>query len=200
MNLPNKITLSRIIIALLIILILLFPMDAMGINLPKLFVDEKVVIDTKYIIVGILFVIASFTDFLDGYIARKKDMVTDYGRMLDSIADKILVNSVLIILSAYGFVHPIIPVVIVVRDSIVSSMKMLVGNKGFILPSIKTVKAKAFLLMFGISLTLFYNLPFEILNLRVSDFILIVGVVLALVSAFQYYEMVKEYLQKNFEK
>ena len=173
MNLPNKLTLSRIVIAIIIIMLLLFPFDAMGISLPKIFVNETIVIDTKYIIAGVLFVIASITDFLDGYIARKRDLITDYGKMMDSIADKILVNSVLVILSAYGFVHPIIPVVIIIRDSVVNSMKMIVGNKGVVVAAIKTGKVKAFLLMVGIILTLFYNLPFELLNLRVSDFLLI---------------------------
>lgn len=195
MNLPNKLTLSRIVIAIIIIMLLLFPFDAMGISLPKIFVNETIVIDTKYIIAGILFVIASITDFLDGYIARKRDLITDYGKMMDSIADKILVNSVLVILSAYGFVHPIIPVVIIIRDSVVNSMKMIVGNKGVVVAAIKTGKVKAFLLMVGIILTLFYNLPFELLNLRVSDFLLIVATVLSLVSAFQYYELAKDYLK-----
>ena len=195
MNLPNKLTLSRIVIAIIIIMLLLFPFDAMGISLPKICVNETIVIDTKYIIAGVLFVIASITDFLDGYIARKRDLITDYGKMMDSIADKILVNSVLVILSAYGFVHPIIPVVIIIRDSVVNSMKMIVGNKGVVVAAIKTGKVKAFLLMVGIILTLFYNLPFELLNLRVSDFLLIVATVLSLVSAFQYYELAKDYLK-----
>ena len=195
MNLPNKLTLSRIVIAIIIIMLLLFPFDAMGISLPKIFVNETIVIDTKYIIAGVLFVIASITDFLDGYIARKRDLITDYGKMMDSIADKILVNSVLVILSAYGFVHPIIPVVIIIRDSVVNSMKMIVGNKGVVVAAIKTGKVKAFLLMVGIILTLFYNLPFELLNLRVSDFLLIVATFLSLVSAFQYYELAKDYLK-----
>lgn len=195
MNLPNKLTLSRMVIAIIIIMLLLFPFDAMGISLPKIFVNETIVIDTKYIIAGVLFVIASITDFLDGYIARKRDLITDYGKMMDSIADKILVNSVLVILSAYGFVHPIIPVVIIIRDSVVNSMKMIVGNKGVVVAAIKTGKVKAFLLMVGIILTLFYNLPFELLNLRVSDFLLIVATVLSLVSAFQYYELAKDYLK-----
>ena len=194
MNLPNKLTISRIVIAFFVIGILIFPFDTMGLSLPKIFVNEAIVVDTKYIIAGILFLIASITDFFDGYIARKYDLITDFGKMLDSIADKVLVNPVLIILSAYGFIHPIIPVVIIVRDSIVNSLKMIVGNKGKVVSAIKTGKVKAFLLMLGIVLTLFYNLPFEIWNLRVSDFILIVATVLSVVSAFQYYEMSKEYL------
>ena len=196
MNLPNKLTISRVIMAFIIICVLIFPFDTMGLSLPKIFVNESIVIDTKYLIAGVLFILASITDFLDGYIARKNNLITDFGKMMDSIADKILVNSVLIILSSYGFVPPIIPVVIIVRDSIVNSMKMLIASKGITIAAIKTGKVKAAFLMIGIILTLFYNMPFELWNFRVSDFILIVAAVLSIVSAFQYYDMCKEYLKK----
>lgn len=194
MNLPNKITVSRIILSILIIIILLFPFDASGIELPRLFIDESIVIDLKYIIAGILFIIASLTDFIDGKLARKNNMVTDLGKMLDAIADKILVNSVLIILASSGFISPIIPVVIIVRDSIVNSIKMVAGNKGQVVAAIKTGKIKTACLMIGIVLTLFYNLPFELLNIRVSDALLIIASVFAIISAIQYYEMNKKYI------
>ncbi|MDD3186944.1 MAG: CDP-diacylglycerol--glycerol-3-phosphate 3-phosphatidyltransferase [Bacilli bacterium] len=194
MNLPNKLTVLRLVLTILIIIILLFPFDTMGMGLPKLFINEVLVIDTKYIISGILFVLASFTDTLDGYLARKLNLVTDLGKMMDSIADKVLVDSVLIILASYGFIHPIIPVVIVLRDIVVDAIKMAAGNKGVVVAAIMSGKIKSFLLMFGISLTLFYNLPFELWNLRVSDFILIVAAILALTSSVEYFNKYKKYM------
>ncbi len=194
MNLPNKITISRIILSLLIVTILLFPLDASGLALPKLFINESIVVDLKYILSGFLFIIAAITDYLDGYIARKKHMVTDFGKMIDAIADKILVNSVLVILSANGFISPIIPVVIIIRDSAVNSIKMVVGNKGKVVAAIKSGKIKTACLMTGIVLTLFYNLPFELWNFKVSDALLIVAAVLSVVSAIQYYYMNRELL------
>lgn len=119
MNLPNKITMSRIFLSIFIIVLLLFPIDAMGIVMPKVFVNETIVVDIKYIIAGVLFIVASLTDFLDGYIARKYNLITDFGKMIDAIADKILVNPILIILAASGFISPIIPVIIIARDSVV---------------------------------------------------------------------------------
>ena len=187
MNLPNKITMSRIILSILIIILLLFPFDATGISMPKIFVSETIVVDIKYIIAGILFILASLTDFLDGFLARKYELVTDFGKMIDAIADKILVNSVLIILAASGFISPIIPVVIIVRDSVVNSIKMIAGSKGRVVAAIKMGKLKTASLMIGIVLTLFYNLPFELYNLKVSDALLIIACALSLVSAAQYY-------------
>ena len=197
MNLPNKLTLSRIILSFVIIFILLFPLDAAEIELTRLFVDETIVIELRYIIAGVLFIVASLTDFLDGYIARKYNLVTDFGKMLDSIADKVLVNSVLIILAASGFISPIIPVVIIVRDSIVNSIKMIAGNKGEVVAAIYTGKIKAACLMVGIVLTLFYNLPFEIWNIKVSDALLIIACVFAIISAVQYYQMNRQYITEK---
>lgn len=189
MNLPNKLTMLRIIMAFVIIGILLFPFDAMGIDIYKLFIGEKIVVDIRYMIAGVLFIFASLTDFLDGYIARKYNLVTDFGKMIDAIADKVLVNSVLIILCAQGFIHPIITVVIIVRDSIVNSIKMIAGSKGQVVAAIKSGKWKTACLMVGIVLTLFYNLPFELWNLKVSDFLLIIACVLSIISGVQYYRM-----------
>jgi len=192
MNLPNKITLSRIFLSFVIIIVLLFPFDSTGIIIPKLFINESLVIDLKYLIAGFLFIIASLTDFVDGYLARKNNLVTDFGKMIDAIADKVLVNSVLIILAFSGFVSPIIPVVIIVRDIIVDSIKMLAGNKGQVIAAIKTGKYKTAFLMTGIALSLFYNLPFELWNLRVSDALLVIATVLSIVSGVEYYNMNKK--------
>ena len=194
MNLPNKLTMLRIFLSIVIIAILVFPFDAMGISLYTFYVNESIVIDIKYIIAGVLFIIASLTDFLDGYIARKYNLVTDFGKMIDSIADKILVNSVLIILSSSGFIHPIIPVIIILRDTVVNSIKMVAGNKGNVVAAIKSGKIKAACLMVGIVLTFFYNLPFELWNLKVSDFLLIIASILSITSAIEYYQMNKKYI------
>lgn len=187
MNLPNRLTILRIVLSALIIVFLLFPFQTAGINIPQLFINEKIVVDVKYLIAGVLFVCASLTDFLDGHIARKRNMVTDFGKLMDAIADKMLVNSVLIILSASGFIHPIIPIVIVIRDTIVNSIKMIAASKGKVVAAIKSGKLKTICLMVGISLTLFYNLPFELYNLRIADFLLFIATVLSVVSGMQYY-------------
>jgi len=199
MNISNKLTMSRIYLSILIIIILLgwsYITSLFGLNAPKLFVNESIVIDIKYIISGVLFIIASITDFLDGYFARKYNMVTDFGKLVDAIADKVLVNSVLIILSAQGFIHPIIPVVIIVRDSVVNSIKMLAASKGKVVAAIKLGKVKTACLMVGIVLTLFYNLPFELWNISVSKVLLLIATVLSIISGIEYYNANK-YLIKE---
>ena len=151
----------------------------------------------KYIIAGVLFIIASLTDTLDGHLARKYNMVTDLGKMLDAIADKILVNSVLIILATSGFIHPIIPVIIVSRDTIVDIIKMIAGSKGKVVGAIKLGKVKTVFMMIGIVLTLFYNLPFELFNIRIAEIFLIVACILSIISAAEYYKLNKKLILKD---
>lgn len=192
MNLPNKLTIARILLTVIIIILLLLPAESLGIKFPKIFVNETIVVNLKYIIVGILFMVASITDFIDGYIARKKNLITEFGKVFDAIADKILVNSVLIILASIGFIAPIIPVIIIIRDIVVDAIKMVAGSDGKVVQAIWMGKVKAACLMVGITLTLFYNLPFELWNLKIADFLLLIASVLAIISAFQYYEAHKE--------
>lgn len=193
MTLPNKLTISRIIMTLLIIFILLFPFYTINFNFPKFYVGE-IIVDSKYFIAGGLFIIASITDFVDGYIARKYDLITNTGKMLDAIADKILVNSTLIILATNGFISPVIPVVIVLRDTFVDAIKMEAASKGKVVAAIKTGKFKTASLMVGIVLMLFYNLPFELINIRVADFLLYFATILSIVSMIEYYVLNKKYI------
>ena len=151
------------------------------------------------VIAGIIFIIASITDFLDGYIARKYNLITDFGKLMDAIADKILVNSMLIILAAQGFIHPIIPVVIIIRDSVVNSIKMLAASKGKVVAAIKTGKVKTACLMVGIVLTLFYNLPFEIWNISVAKVLLFVATILSIISGVQYFTLNKYLIKEKWE-
>ena len=126
MNLPNKITMFRIGVAVIVLALLMFPYGSLGINVPVYKIATNITISLNYIIAGVLFVIACITDFLDGNIARKNNLVTDFGKVMDAIADKILVNGVLIILAYNGNLPLIIPVIIITRDTVVDSIKMLV--------------------------------------------------------------------------
>jgi len=197
MNLANKITISRIIMSFIIMIILLFPFELVGIDVPSYVVNGNIVISLQYIIAGIIFIIASLTDFFDGYVARKYNMVTDFGKMVDAISDKLLTSAVLIILACDGVVSPIIAVVIISRDIFVDTIKMVLGNKGHVVAAIKVAKYKTASLMFGLALSLFGNLPFELFNIRISDFLLVLAAILSVVSGVKYYMMSKEYITEK---
>ena len=194
MNLANKITLSRVVLSIVIMILLLFPFSQVGVELPTYKISTGV-IELKYIIAGVLFIIASLTDFVDGRVARKYYMVTDFGKMVDAISDKMLTNSLLVILSSTGMISPVIALIFIVRDIIVDAIKMIVGNKGKAVAAIGVAKWKTATLMLGLVFTLFYNLPFELIGIRVSDVLLIISCCLSVVSGFKYYMMARPYIE-----
>lgn len=199
MNTANKLTMVRIFLTIILITILLFPWYMVNVTFPILRFGT-VEVDIKYFIAAAIFAIASFTDFLDGYIARKYNMVTDFGKMVDAIADKMLVNSTLIILSSQGLVSPIITVIIILRDSVVNTIKMIAGSKGKVVAAIKSGKVKTTFLMLGIILTLCHNLPFELFGLDVANFLLIVATLFSIISGVQYYVLNKNIIFEKEEK
>lgn len=194
MNLPNKITLGRIGLAVAIMIMLLVPWYELGIEFSTYEIGGRVIINLKYIIAGVLFVIASLTDFLDGYLARSRNLVTDFGKVMDAIADKILVNGLLIILAYDGFIPIVVPVIIITRDIVVDSCKMISGNKGKVVAASWWGKAKTMCMMIGLTLTMFYNLPFELVNFNLGGILILVATVLSIISGCQYYYNSREFL------
>ena len=194
MNTANKITMSRIVLSIIILFILLFPWHQVGVDIPTYIVNGSMTIDLRYVISGILFIIASITDFVDGKVARKYNMVTDFGKMIDAISDKLLTNTLIVVLTAENMIHPIIAVIIIGRDIIVDSIKMLIGNKGKAVAAIPIAKYKTASLMIGLTLKLFYDLPFSLIPVRVSDYLLVLAAVLSIISGAKYYAMAKEFI------
>jgi len=194
MNTANKITMSRIVLAIIILFVLLFPWHQVGVDIPTYILNGSIVIDLRYIISGVLFIIASLTDFIDGKVARKYNMVTDFGKMIDAISDKLLTNTLIVVLACENMISPIIAVIIIGRDIVVDSIKMLIGNKGKAVAAIPIAKYKTASLMVGLTLKLFYDLPFALIPIRIADYLLIVAAVLSIVSGAKYYIMAKEYI------
>ena len=195
MNLPNKITVGRMVISVAVLILLLLPWSQLGINFPVYTIDGNIIVSLKILIAGGLFVIGSVTDFLDGHIARSRGIVTDFGKVMDAIADKILVNGVLIILAYEGMISIIIPVVIITRDTIVDSCKMISGNKGKVVAASIMGKLKTICMMVGLSLTMFYNLPFEMFGIPVARVLLILATILSVVSGIQYFMGAKKFIK-----
>ena len=200
MILPNKLTISRIVLAFIILIMLCIPWHALGFSWP-VYLYHGVTFNLKYIIAGTLFLIASLTDKLDGHIARKYNMVTDFGKMADAIADKILVNGVLIIL-AYDRVIPlVVPVVIITRDIITDTCKMISGNKGKVVAASSMGKIKTAFMMVGLTLTFFSNFPCEFFHFPLAKICLIVATIFSVISGCQYYYNTREFvIPKNDKK
>lgn len=195
MNVPNRITVCRIILSVFLLILMLLPLNKFGIVFPQLAVNNgNIILDTKYIVCGIIFLVAALTDFLDGYLARKYNMVTDMGKVMDAIADKILVNGVLIILAIDGFISPVVPVVIVCRDIAVDSIKMVAGSKSGAVGASMSGKVKTAVMLVGITLLFFNDIPFILMGFRVSNILILVATVLSVVSGVEYYIKNKKFI------
>ena len=119
MNLPNKLTIFRIILVPIMVII------------PFLGIDEKWMgIPVQWLIIDLIFVIASITDKLDGYLARKNNQVTTFGKFLDPLADKILVLTAMIMLVEINRLPAWIPVIVLSREFIVSGYRLIAVEKG----------------------------------------------------------------------
>ena len=142
MNLPNKITIARILLVPIMIL-----MPYIGITAKTSFGLPIV-----NIIILIIFLVASFTDYLDGHIARKRNIVTNFGKFLDPIADKLLVLAALVMLVEVGIIPGWIPIIIAAREFMVSAIRMLVATEGKVIAASKLGKIKTVTQMVAISL------------------------------------------------
>ncbi len=186
MNTATKITISRIVISIIIIILLLFPFNLVGLNMPT-YLYKGIVIELKYVISAILYLIAVITDIVDGYIARKKNQITTIGKLLDTIADKMLLYSTLIILASRGFVSPVIPIIVISSDSIIEGIKMGILSKGKVVPSLKINKIRDMAMAFGIVLAMIYNLPFELYNIHLDAFLIYFGTIMWVFAFIDYY-------------
>ena len=192
MNFPNKLTMARIVMAIIVIVMLLFPYDQVGINMP-IYQIGNVTIGLEYIISGFLFIIAAVTDFVDGNYARSHNMVTDFGKVMDAIADKVLVNGVLIIMAYNRMIPVIVPVIIITRDTVVDSIKMVAGKKGNVVAASIAGKIKTIAMMVGLSLVFFSNLPFELVGLPLDKICVYGATILSLYSGIQYFIVNKKF-------
>ena len=124
MNLPNKLSLTRI--ALIPVMVALMYPNTTVCNL----------------LAAVVFALAAFTDFLDGHIARKQHIVTDFGKFVDPVADKLLVLSALIMLLQQGLMLAWVVVVILARELCVDGLRMVAGSKGMVIAAGKLGKIK----------------------------------------------------------
>ena len=193
MNLPNKLTLFRIILVPVLALVWLFPYQQFGIILPSFEVGFISLPLLNLIVLGI-FALASFTDFLDGNIARKRNMVTTFGKFCDPIADKLLVNTMLLFLAVKGMI-PVVPVFLMLsRDIIVDGCRMLASQNGTVIAAGMLGKLKTVLQMFAIIFVLLNNLPFELYGLPVADILIWFAAFVSVVSGYSYFSQVKEFV------
>ena len=141
MNLPNKLTITRVLLVPLLILIYMFPYDMAGINIPVYHILNTD-ISLINIVILVIFIIASITDYFDGQIARRKKLITTFGKFADPIADKLLINTIFLLLAGDGTINIIIPIIMISRDTIVDAIKMSAASKQVVVAASNLGKLK----------------------------------------------------------
>src|SRR5574344_542499 len=186
-NLPTKITISRIVISTLLILamIVVYLLDEFKVIMVSSYdlSFNGIKMNLLMIIFWLTFLIASLTDFLDGYLARKNNEVTDLGKFLDPLADKMLINSIMIFL-CFNFISisdelkfPWFCVVLMtIRDLIVDGLRFMAASKNVTIAANMWGKAKTVLQMVAVSLVMLNGFPFSFFDvswmeyLHITDF------------------------------
>ena len=191
MNTPNKLTVFRILLVPVIVLVIVFPYAQFQIVMPQYLINGVSISLKNFIVLG-LFALASITDFFDGYLARKNQQITTFGKFLDPIADKLLVNTLFIIL-AYQGVVPIVAVLLMIwRDTIVDGIRMLASSKGEVISAGLLGKIKTVSQMVTIIFLLLNNIPFEFYSLPVADILVWFSALVSLASGYSYFIAAKD--------
>lgn len=193
MNLPNKLTLLRIILVPIMTIIWLFPYQYFNINFIS-FNIGPINLPLLNIIVLAIFIIASLTDLLDGHIARKRNLITTFGKFADPIADKLLINISLIILGYKGMIPIVCVIIMIARDLIVDGCRMIASSKGIVVAAGALGKAKTTLQVSAIIVALLNNLPFEIWSLPINDILIWFASFVSIVSGYSYFSQLKEHI------
>ncbi len=143
------------------------------------------------------FAIASLTDYFDGFLARKYQLKSAFGQLLDPVADKILVNSVLIML--IGQLDVFIVIILIIRDILVQGVRSCAAAENLIIPAIHTGKWKTVFQMAGL-MTIMIKLPFTLPLYEIGYGLLCVSVVLSLISGYQYCHQYAQFVQSSKTK
>ena len=158
---------------------------------------EHIAVSMTALLVLILFAIASFTDYLDGYIARKHNLITSFGKFIDPIADKLLVNTMFILFAVDGVVPAVIVLIMLWRDMIVDGLRMNASAKGKVVAAGMMGKAKTVLQMFAIIFLLLNNLPFAFVSLPVADILFYAAVAVSVASGAEYFLKLKDIVMET---
>ncbi|WP_226087387.1 CDP-diacylglycerol--glycerol-3-phosphate 3-phosphatidyltransferase [Mesobacillus sp. S13] len=186
MNLPNKITVSRILLIPLFMIIMIVPfswgeISLLGTTMP-----------VTHLVGALIYIFASVTDWVDGYLARKHNLVTNLGKFLDPLADKLLVSSALIILVELGFAPGWIVIIIISREFAVTGLRLLLAGGGEVVAAKMPGKIKMWAQTVVISALLLHNIIFEAFSIPFADIALWVAMFFTIWSGWDYFAKNKQ--------
>ena len=181
MNIPNRITISRILLIPVFMIIMLVDfnwgtMTLFGAEMP-----------VSHFIGGLIFIIASLTDWVDGYYARKYNLVTTFGKFLDPLADKLLVSAALIILVELGFAASWIVIIIISREFAVTGLRLVLAGEGEVVAAGSLGKIKTTAQILAIAALLLHNTIFTLVNIPFGEIMLYIALIFTVWSGWDYF-------------
>lgn len=191
MNIPNRITLSRILLIPIFLILMLVPfewgeLDFLGARIPL-----------AHLLGALLFILAASTDWIDGHYARKHNLVTNLGKFLDPLADKLLVTAALITLVEMQVVPSWMAFIIIFREFAVTGLRLVAAGEGEVLAAGQLGKIKMWTQIVALSALLLYNIPFAAIGFPFDQVALWVAVFFTVISGWDYFSKNKEVLLKS---
>lgn len=181
MNLPNKITLARIFLVPVVMLFLL-----VRFNLGVVTIGEFQITYNE-LIAALVFILAASTDGLDGYIARKKKLITNLGKFLDPLADKLLISAALISLVELGRLDAWIAIVIISREFAVTGLRLIAAAEGSVIAASPLGKLKTWVQIIAIVALMMNNFPFATVGIPFDTIAIWLAVIITIFSGVDYF-------------
>jgi CDP-diacylglycerol---glycerol-3-phosphate 3-phosphatidyltransferase len=202
MNLPNKITLSRILLVpVFMIFIIPIPNWVLDSTLlefikPQLSGINNFILDYGNYIGAVIFIIAASTDKVDGYIARKRNLVTKLGIFLDPIADKLIITTALIALVQRNDITGWTAMFIIAREFIITGFRLVAVGEGLVLSADKWGKLKMVIQSIAVSIALLKNYPLSMItDFPFDKYLMLLAVIITLYSGYNYIAMNKSVIK-----
>lgn len=188
MNIPNRLTIIRIFLVPVVVAIYLC-VD------PNLCIfDATSGLALRDVLAFAIFALASITDFFDGMLARKNNWITSFGKFADPIADKMLVNTVFILMVYFHQANVIAVLLMIARDLIVDGLRMSAATSGEVVSAGIFGKLKTVLQMFALIFLLLKNWPFVYMNIPMDQILLWAATAASLYSGWIYFKQLKKYV------
>lgn len=195
MNLPNKLTVIRILLIPVFMLVLLFPFNLGNISVLGTTIPMANLIGT------LIFAVASITDFIDGQIARRKKLISNFGKFADPLADKMLVMTAFIILVQMGKVPSWVAAVIVCRELAVTGLRLIVvENNGEVMAAKMPGKIKTASQMFSIIFLFLNNVFFDNIHVPIGQILLYVCLFFTVYSGIEYFYNARNVFADSFKQ
>lgn len=181
MNIPNQITISRILLIPVFMVFMLVDFDWGTITL------FGATMPVNHFIGGLIFIFASLTDWVDGFYARKYNLVTTFGKFLDPLADKLLVSAALIVLVEMGFAPSWVVILIISREFAVTGLRLVLAGGGEVVAAGGLGKIKTTAQILAIASLLLYNTIFVLIGVPFGEIMLYIALIFTLWSGWDYF-------------